>query len=79
MSESDNNSRQSAAEALSDELLEFCRSDSLSEDGICEIIERHGLTPNNNHPNISDHEFFRAVCLNERVTEGKNMFLSLPM
>ena len=75
MSESDNNSRQSAAEALSDELLEFCRSDYLSEDGLREIIEQYGLTPNNNNPNITDYDFFLWACCNERVTEGIIQYL----
>jgi len=30
------------------ELCEFCRSDSLSEEGLRDIIERHGCAPNNN-------------------------------
>src|SRR6056300_1652927 len=53
---------------LEEELTEFCRSDSLSLDGLCEIIE-HGCTPNND-PNINNYEFFHEACDNEKVTEG---------
>ena len=48
-------------------LLDFCRSESLSEDGVRAIIERHGLTPNNH---VENYDFFREACFNERVTEG---------
>mmetsp|Transcript_33822 Transcript_33822/g.50718 ORF Transcript_33822/g.50718 Transcript_33822/m.50718 type:complete len:103 (-) Transcript_33822:665-973(-) len=69
MSESGGNyiRRQSAE----DELYSHCKSESLSENGLHEIIERHGykLTPNNN-PRVSDYKFFRVVCYNRRVTEG---------
>src|SRR6056300_30006 len=53
---------------LEEELTEFCRSDSLSLDGLCEIIE-HGCTPNND-PNINNYKFFHEACDNEKVTEG---------
>eukprot|EP00984_Skeletonema_dohrnii_P023523 scaffold12609_cov132-Skeletonema_dohrnii-CCMP3373.AAC.8 len=66
MSESDNDNRQSAELPLSKELAEFCKSESISEDGLREIIERHGL---NNFPQ-RDYEFFLAACCNERVNEG---------
>ena len=67
MSESGNNGRESAD--VCDELEEFCRSDSLSEEGLRELFERHGLTPNND--NVADeYEFFGVACNNERVTEG---------
>ena len=49
-------------------LFEQCKSDSLSEEGIREIIECHGLTPNNHQE--EDYEFFLAACDNDRVTEG---------
>ena len=62
------------AESLSNELTEFCKSNSLSEDGLREIIERHGLTPNN-IPNITDYKFFFVACHNERVTEGIIQYL----
>ena len=48
MSEINNSSGQSAAELLSNELLSFCKSDSLSEEGLRKIIERH--TPNEIFP-----------------------------
>eukprot|EP00984_Skeletonema_dohrnii_P010716 scaffold4201_cov76-Skeletonema_dohrnii-CCMP3373.AAC.3 len=69
MSESGNNNhrRQPSESSLSDELLEFCKSDDLSEEGLREIIERHGLTPNHN---VGDYQFFLWVCNNERVTES---------
>ena len=71
MNESGNNNRQSAAGSLLKmELYAYCRSDSLSEEGLRHIIERHGLTPpNNNNPHISDYVFFLEACRNERVTE----------
>ncbi len=73
MSERENSSRQPIG-ALLEELTAFCRSDSLSEDGVREIIERHGAAPNNNNwtPNNNDpfNYFFIAACSNEGVTEG---------
>ena len=51
------------------DLDDLCRSDSLSEDGLRAIIERHGFAPNNG-PNISNYQFFLLACCNERVTEG---------
>eukprot|EP00984_Skeletonema_dohrnii_P023521 scaffold12609_cov132-Skeletonema_dohrnii-CCMP3373.AAC.6 len=66
MSDSDNDNRQSAELPLSKELAEFCKSDSISEEGIREIIEPHGL---NNFPQ-RDYEFFLAACCNESVNEG---------
>eukprot|EP00985_Skeletonema_marinoi_P000356 scaffold126_cov142-Skeletonema_marinoi.AAC.12 len=67
MSESDNNSQRSAESLLTSELFDFCSSDSLSEDGLREIIERYGL---NDDRHGSDYDFFLEVCANERVTEG---------
>ncbi len=70
MSESGNNGRDSA-EALSHELLFYCSSRSLSEEGLREIIERRRLTPNNDLALTSNnYRLFRAACRNERVTEG---------
>eukprot|EP00984_Skeletonema_dohrnii_P026526 scaffold15883_cov155-Skeletonema_dohrnii-CCMP3373.AAC.1 len=63
MSESDNNSQQSAESLLSDELFLYCNSDSLSKEGLHEIIEQR-----QNH-DVSDYEFFLAACCNEEVTE----------
>ena len=56
-----------SAELLSDELLGFCQSGALSEEGLREIIERHGLVANNIL--ISDYKFFFQACRNEKVTE----------
>ena len=72
MSESGSNGQQSA-ESLSEELYFYCASESsLSEDGLREIIERHGLPPtrDSNNPHVSNHDFFLEACSNERVTEG---------
>ncbi len=57
---------------LEEELTEFCRSESLSKDGLREIIERHGAPPKNNDPNndITNYEFFHSAWDNEKVTEG---------
>ena len=67
------NTSSQSVDALLDELHEFCQSDSLSEDGLREIIGRHGVAPNND-PNIS-YDFFFLACRNERVTEGILQFL----
>eukprot|EP00984_Skeletonema_dohrnii_P005580 scaffold1968_cov89-Skeletonema_dohrnii-CCMP3373.AAC.7 len=58
MSVDDNNSRQAAVLLLSKELLELCKSDSLSEEGLREIIERHG----NIYHRVSDYKFFRVAA-----------------
>ena len=68
MSEGSNDNGQQSTASLSNELLELCDSELLSEEGLREIIERHGLTHHNNP--LSDYKFFRVVCRNERVTEG---------
>ena len=61
MSESNNyNSR------LPHELFDLCVSESLSEEGIREIIDRHGSTPNNH--NLEKYDFFFQACYNKRVT-----------
>ncbi len=49
------------------DLDDLCQSDSLSEDGLRAVIERHGWTPSN--PTIP-YDFFLSACKNERVTEG---------
>ena len=55
---------------ISDELFEYCISDDISEEGIHQIIERYKeSTPDNNYQ-VGDHQFFRAACSNEKVTEG---------
>jgi ankyrin repeat protein len=68
---SGSNSRQRPTEALLEELelWEFCGSDSLSEEGLHELIERHGWGPNNNL-NISNYDFFLGACQNENANEG---------
>ena len=55
-------------ESYDEDLSSCCKSDLLSEEGLREVIERHGLTPNNHH--VDEHDFFHAACRNERVTEG---------
>ena len=50
------------------ELSSHCQSDSLSEDGLREIIERHECAPNNK--DIQRYDFFCRACRNERVTAG---------
>jgi ankyrin repeat protein len=60
-------SESQSADALVDELVKFCLSDSLSEDGLREIIERHGCL---NIDDYDDYEFFLEACYNELVTEG---------
>ena len=63
MSESNNTSR------LSNELADLCVSESLSEEGLREIIQRRGLTKHNiNH--VDDYDFFSEACRNERLNEG---------
>ena len=54
-------------DGLKKELYEFCRSDSLSEDGLREIIKRFGAPKN---PNITNYGFFLEACENEKITEG---------
>ena len=76
MSESVNNSQLSAElplpahdESVLDvevELLEFCKTKSISVEGLREIIKRHGITV---CKNVECYEFFRSACSNERVTE----------
>lgn len=65
MSKNNNNNRQSTAEALLGELVAYCKSDSLSEGGLRERIERLRLSPI-----ISDYKFFFEACDNERINEG---------
>jgi hypothetical protein len=74
--ESERSNNKQSAETLLDELNSFCESGSLSQDGLHEIIERHGLTPNDiiDHV-VSDYEFFFATCHNERVTGGIIQYL----
>ena len=55
---------------MESELLSYCRSELLSEEGLRTLIARHRLTPHDNHNLLSDYKFFHAACKNERVTEG---------
>eukprot|EP00985_Skeletonema_marinoi_P021657 scaffold13390_cov96-Skeletonema_marinoi.AAC.1 len=64
MSESGSNSQQSAESSLSKELYEICNSDSLSKEGLHEIIERH------NNRQVGDNKFFLKACYNKQVNEG---------
>eukprot|EP00574_Skeletonema_japonicum_P002718 CAMPEP_0201729230 /NCGR_PEP_ID=MMETSP0593-20130828/18406_1 /ASSEMBLY_ACC=CAM_ASM_000672 /TAXON_ID=267983 /ORGANISM="Skeletonema japonicum, Strain CCMP2506" /LENGTH=89 /DNA_ID=CAMNT_0048221541 /DNA_START=42 /DNA_END=308 /DNA_ORIENTATION=+ len=69
MSESDN--RRQSAEALTNELALLCHSESHSESGLSEIIERHELTSNNDDTDGQYKQiFFHYACCNERVNEG---------
>ena len=52
------------------ELLGFCQSEALSEEGLREIIDRHGSTLNHTLTARKCNKVFRAACRNERVTEG---------
>ena len=53
------------------ELSEFCRSESLSKEGLRKIFERYGLAPDKKYVcNNYDYGFFRSACSNEKVTEG---------
>lgn len=68
MSESDNRLKLFAD--IEDEILfQYCQSDSLSEEGLCEKIELYGLESNNDSQ-TRNYIFFFAACRNERVTEG---------
>ena len=61
------NNRQNVA-MLASELLNFCQSELLSEEGIHGIFQRHGLKPKTH--DVSNYLFFHAACDNEKVTEG---------
>jgi hypothetical protein len=70
MSGEGNNSSQSF-DTLLENLGELCRSESLSENGLREIIGLNGCgAPNNDPMNSKSYKFFQKVCRNERVTEG---------
>ncbi len=51
------------------EISEHCGSESLSKEGLLEIIERYGLKPNYTYVS-NDYVFFLAACHNERINEG---------
>ena len=60
-----------SAESLSEDLLECCRSELLSEEALRTIIKRHGLTPDNdNSLGVWEDKVFFAACWNSKVTEG---------
>ena len=59
MSEISNNSRGA------NELLEFCGSESLSDEGLRQIFERHKYPHD-----VNNYDFFLEACINERVNEG---------
>jgi ankyrin repeat protein len=65
---SERDSSPSTTNALWAELSAYCESDSLCEDGLREIIDRHGFAPN--QPDIQSYDFFWEACCNERVTDG---------
>jgi hypothetical protein len=64
-----NRSSQTPFSTLLLNLSQLCRSESLSQKGLREIIGLHGFTPNND-PSIESYKFFRSACSNKRVTEG---------
>jgi ankyrin repeat protein len=63
---------QSSNDALLEELIDFCRSETLSEDGLREIIERYDCdcASKNNNIHVENYDFFLWACDNERSTEG---------
>ena len=66
MNENENSSGQPSESLLGDELLDFCQSDSLSEEGVREIVERRNGFANDAWARFALH----LACMNERVTEG---------
>ena len=69
---SSNHISSGTAKDLSDELLQFCESDALSEEGLRKIIAKYGFTPNNNLHDVYDfdlYDFFFEACSNEFITE----------
>eukprot|EP00984_Skeletonema_dohrnii_P023522 scaffold12609_cov132-Skeletonema_dohrnii-CCMP3373.AAC.7 len=63
-----NDSSQFDESILAKELYDLCEADSLSEEGLREIIERYGLN-DTRHVGIIT-VIFRVMCVIERVTEG---------
>ncbi len=55
-----------STDALEKELIDFCRSESLSVGGLRGII----IEKYNHHHNVENYDFFLWACRNERVTEG---------
>ena len=70
-------SEDDTAKLLSDELVEICKSDSLSEEGLRDIIERYGVTSNNSLHDESNfnYDFFIDACGNVNVTEAMIRYL----
>jgi ankyrin repeat protein len=56
-------------DGLCKELFAFCRSESLSKEGLREIIERYGAQNVTNYYH-TNYEFFDEACQNNLVTEG---------
>ena len=50
-------------------LSRYCQSESLSEEGLRELFERHGVTPNNNEVPGCEKVFFK-LCFDGKITEG---------
>ncbi len=71
MSDSNANKGRAVNVSVENELFQLFRhSESLSEDSLRELFERHGLTPENDNALIRDDYFFLWACYHERVTEG---------
>ena len=72
MSESPDNECSPSApnELMANELLSFCESDAISEEGIHEIIQSHKESTSGNNYDMCDYVFFHQACYNEKVTEG---------
>ena len=52
-------------------LSRYCQSGHLSEEGLRELFERHGVTPNNDFPeNYVDAKVFLKLCFSGKITEG---------
>ena len=56
-------------DGLEEELFAFCRSESLSKEGLREIIERYGAQNVTNYYH-TNYAFFDEACQNNLVTEG---------
>ena len=63
--------------SMSDELLMLfvCRSDSISLEGLHEILQRYGIKSADDSRHINDYEFFHHACCNEHVDEAMIQFL----
>ena len=65
MVQNSGNSKSRAEDVLYEELHWFCQSDSLSKQGLLDILEHHDAFD----LNISEYKFFLGACCNEFVTE----------